>query len=118
DRIHFSLPLCDRRLQPGSVIRMPYAGGAAAFLVQRIEEGASRRIEAKRLAPLPPPPERAGLASAAGARAREAGPPLALFLDLPCFGSDDGPEQFRVAAWCQPWRALSVSASPENSGFV
>src|SRR5690606_25200992 len=118
DRIEFGLPLADRRLQPGSVIRMPFAGGSAAFLVTRIDEGAYRRIEARRIAPFPPVPEPAELPGSSASKVQEAGPPLAIFLDLPCYGTEDGTEQFRIAAWCSPWRTLSVSASPESTGFV
>src|SRR5690606_12365570 len=114
DRIVFSLPFAERNLQPGSVFRLAPAGGGT-FLATRIEEGLLRRIEARRLSPLPPVGERPGLPGNARPEPLAAGPPLALWLDLPMLAGGEPLQQFRVAARSKPRRGDVVSASPGAS---
>ncbi len=120
DTAGFSLPPSQRELSAGSVVRLPYCGGQGEFIITSIEDGLTRQAEARRILRLPPFPDRASLPrNPAGDEPISPAQPIALFLDLPMTGPSSEPHsQLRVAAWSKPWRPLSVSASPEETGFI
>jgi hypothetical protein len=88
------------------------------FMVERVEEGAVRRIEARRHSPLAPVSHtgQAGRRSNDGTAA-EAFSPLLHFLDLPRFSSGDPASYARVAGLARPWRRILLSSSTGNEGY-
>jgi len=103
---------------PGALIR-PRGPADRLYRVTQVEDGAVRRISARRhVATLPRPsggqPEPGPVPPLV-----HVGRPRALLLDLPARSAEGAPQdQLRVAAWQKPWRRLAVLASPDTSGFI
>jgi hypothetical protein len=112
----FAVPARDRRPVPGSLVALPGRAGGE-FVVTAIEEGLTRRIEARRVLRLPPAPDRARLPPRRAAGAGQPGAPLALFLDLPLAGGEAVHQRFRIAAHARPWVSQQVACSPAMTGF-
>ncbi|PZM17078.1 baseplate multidomain protein megatron [Rhizobium tubonense] len=113
-----SLPPTDIGVQPGDVLSI--AGGPEGrFLVTRIEDGTSRKIEAREIVPL-----LGGAAITATTGKRSAGmasdifAPLVELMDLPQFTAGDPASFARVAVYAKPWRTVSISASVTNEGYA
>ncbi|WP_163269003.1 baseplate multidomain protein megatron [Chelativorans alearense] len=120
ERVAFSIPLTEQRLEVGSVFRLPNAPQGPDYLATEIEDGLARLVRARRIVRVAAAP-----ASGAGIPRRETGEsfapgrPHALFLDLPVRTSEDAPQdQLRLALRAKPWRSQAVLASPEETGFV
>lgn len=117
NRISFALPPSDRRIAVGSAVRFTDNGPGGDWLVTDIEEGLTRRINARMLDRAPPHPARAKRRS--GAKVPSvAGAPLAKFIDLPLVDAGSTAEsRLLVAASARPWRPQVVLASPDDEGF-
>ena len=112
----FAVPARLRAPRPGSLMALPGRIGGE-FVVTAVEEGLTRTIEARRILRLPPTPDRTRLPTMRAPLAASAGPPLALFLDLPMAGGESVHERFKVAGHARPWRMQQVYCSPTDTGF-
>ncbi|MFK3778269.1 glycoside hydrolase/phage tail family protein [Agrobacterium sp. NPDC089420] len=120
--LRFSLPAADIALEAGDCIRLPESAfpqaPAGRFLVDRIEDGAVRQVEARAFSAAVP--VLAGAADerrAAGTGGGEGFAPEVLFLDLPHHDGILPEHSARIAAFARPWRPLLVSASSDTDGY-
>lgn len=108
-------------LRAGDRIRL--AGGAETatpdFVVTSIEDGATRRIEARALPQHVRYPVHAGLPTALDSgKTAIRGRPYVHMIDLPLWPGVERPaDQFRIVAFAKPWSGASAFASPEMAGF-
>ncbi|WP_336057849.1 baseplate multidomain protein megatron [Nitratireductor sp. CH_MIT9313-5] len=116
ETVRLAVPASDRSFDVGDIVRLE--GKRPEYLVSEVDEGLVRQLQAQRIA------RQAMIAPAARLPDRPvppglvAGPPHALFLDLPMLGRDvQAREQFAVAVRARPWRNQVLLASPEDSGF-
>ncbi|MGH6763098.1 MAG: baseplate multidomain protein megatron [Phyllobacterium sp.] len=117
----FDLSWRSAALSVGDTVRLRVSEEVREFVIVSIEDGATRRIEARALLRAAPTPEHGHLPSATkdNAAASVEGKPVFYLVDLPCWpGSEEPAEQFRIAAFARPWRGASVFASPEQTGFA
>ena len=114
DSVGFSVPASEVEIVPGALVRL--AGESRAFLVTDVEEGLSRKVNARRIGRVSPAPWRASRQTRIVAPPAIAGAPYAVTLDLPAMPG--GQDQFRIAAYARPWRSQVVYVSPEESGFA
>ncbi|MGE7371027.1 baseplate multidomain protein megatron [Neorhizobium sp. NPDC001467] len=116
--IAFALSPTELALETGDAVRI--AGGPdGVFLIERIEDGAVRRIEACRHMPAAASavsPPRGGGRLVTG-QASAAFAPIVHFLDLPRFEPGEAASFARVAAFCRPWRRMAISSSASGEGF-
>ena len=101
-------------LQPGDIVQLGAAGGGRLFQIQRITDGAARRVSARAVdasvhdAPAP------RLAREAVASPKIAGPPHVVTLDLAL--TRETPALSYIAAYADPWPgALAVVKGVNNS---
>ncbi|MCB1487029.1 MAG: glycoside hydrolase/phage tail family protein [Bauldia sp.] len=117
----YSLSLTNKALslEPADVCDLTADGVSRTLLVTRIEDGLSRRIEARSIEPalLSPPP--------AEARTLEletvslASPPEVLFLDLPLLSGDEPGYAPRVAVFAEPWTGpIAIAIGTPETGYV
>ncbi|MGI2035321.1 baseplate multidomain protein megatron [Rhizobium panacihumi] len=116
--ISFALSPTELALETGDAVRL--AGGPdGVFVVERIEDGTVRRVEARRFVPAASaavlPQEGGG--RVVGGQPSASFAPVVHFLDLPLFEPGEARNFARVAAFCRPWRRMAVSSSPSNEGF-
>lgn len=114
--LSFDLPWRNAGLAVGDTVSV----GSAHYAVTRIEDGAARHVEARavvRNVPFPDPSPLPPLPSSETSLLE--GQPETRFLDLPAWpGGDDPAGQFRMACFSEPWRSVSVFASPETTGYA
>jgi hypothetical protein len=104
-------------LTPGDIVNLAVRPGEN-YEIEEIEDGAYRKVTARRMEFLPPIPDFRGLPGTEPATPSTQTLPFAVFLDLPLWDSGTAPEdQLRVAVWADPWQSHSISASPDTSGF-
>jgi hypothetical protein len=116
--VAFELPWKQVSLRTGDRVRILGSNSAPDFVISSIEDGATRRIEASALPQHVRYPDRAGLPVSLPAPSVIRGRPYFHLIDLPMWPGVEKPvDQFRVAAFAQPWSGVSVFASPETSGF-
>jgi len=120
--LRFALPPSDITLEPGDCIRLPESvfpqAPAGRFLVNRIEDGAVRQVEARAFSPAFS--SAAGGAEerrSAGASGAEGFAPEVLFLDLPYYDGAAPEQSARIAAFAKPWRPVVVSSSSGTEGY-
>jgi Gene Transfer Agent (GTA)-like protein/putative tail protein len=106
-------------VEPGDLIRCTFADAPEGlFRVERIEDGAMRRIEARGHAlPLPLEPAAAVIRTAGGDASAGFAPDLVL-ADLPLIRGSDESAWGMAAAHMKPWRALVISASSGAEGYA
>ena len=117
--VSFNIAPFDLSVQPGDAVELP-AGPPSRFLVTRIEEGRTRRVEARgfaastviRAASGDDMPERTSGDTAIYA-------PYLVLMDLPCFEGGAATDFARAAIHARPFRRtlLSVSATGEGYGL-
>ncbi|MBA8876688.1 phage tail protein [Phyllobacterium myrsinacearum] len=117
--VNFELPWKYAALRAGDRIRLDATSPVRDYIITSVEDGATRRIEARGMsrhvryphkAELPPPTE-AGPSVVFGR-------PRFHLCDLPLWpGAEKPVDQFRIAAFARPWAGASAYASPEDSGF-
>lgn len=118
EEIRFALPQTAIGIGPGSVVRLDAGAGAADYLVTNCEAGLTRGITARKLRPVAPAPWRAEVTGQPRLKVTRAGPPLALFLDLPLTPGNDNPHNaLKIALRAKPWKAHAAYVSPGDSGF-
>jgi hypothetical protein len=115
----FAMSPADQSVETGDAVRLK-DGPDGIFVVERIEEGAVRRIEARQHVPLPPShsvPVTGPRDVAGGGGMSDAFQPILHFMDLPRL-TGAPPESFAcVAAYCRPWRRIAMSSSMTNEGY-
>ncbi len=106
-------------IEPGDMIRCTFADAPEGlFRVERIEDGAMRRVEARGHAlPLPLEPAAAVIRAGGGDASAGFAPDLVL-ADLPLITGSDESAWAVAAAHMKPWRALVVSASSGTEGYA
>ncbi|MBW9090646.1 glycoside hydrolase/phage tail family protein [Rhizobium wenxiniae] len=116
--LNFAISPAEQAIETGDAIRL-LGGPDGTFVVERIEEGTVRRIEARHHLALPPSGAHVttGRGSAGGGGVSDAFQPLLHFMDLPRL-TDAAPENFAcVAAYCRPWRRMVISSSATSEGY-
>jgi hypothetical protein len=115
----FELPWKQIALKPGDQVRISGNTSAPDFVVTSIEDGLTRRVEARALPRHVRYPVRGVLPAASdGGRLAVRGRPHFELLDLPMWPGVEKPsDQFRIAAFADPWGGTSVYASPEATDF-
>lgn len=115
----FEVPWKQAALKPGDRVRIAGTTSAPDFVVTSIEDGATRRVEARALPQHVRYPVRGMLpVPADGGKSAVRGRPYFELLDLPTWPGVEKPvDQFRVAAFADPWGGVSVYASPEAVDF-
>ena len=117
--MRLTLPPGSIGVEPGDLIRLAFEDAPdGVFRIERIEDGAARRIEARGHAfPLPVEPAPPTLAATGGDAAAGFAPDLVL-ADLPLVAGGDESAWAVAAAHMKPWRALVVSASSGSEGYA
>ncbi|CDN47076.1 baseplate multidomain protein megatron [Neorhizobium galegae] len=119
--LSFGLSPADVAVEPGDTVRLVLPDGTGpdgTFIVERIEEGAVRRIDARHHAPLAPSNYAADEGHRNGGGAvSDAFAPILHFLDLPRFASGEAASFARVAGFCRPWRRMALSSSVTTEGY-
>ena len=121
ERLRFALPPGQIALMPGDVVTLeggPLQGPAGRYLIERIEEGATRRVEARalvrggagRLKPRRLPGDESRKPSAGF-------DPVLRLMDLPAYKEGAATDFARAAAFARPWRAMVLSASSLTEGY-
>ncbi|MET3662618.1 baseplate multidomain protein megatron [Aquamicrobium ahrensii] len=119
EAVSFAVPQPNADILPGAVVRLPFSDFPSDYLVTGIEDGVTRRVEARQIYAAVPSPWREAVLPGVPQISVVAGQPHVLFLDLPAgAGGTGATEQFRVAVWQKPWRSQTVFASPEGEGFA
>jgi hypothetical protein len=117
--LSFALSPADQSVEIGDALRLS-EGPEGIFVVERIEEGNVRRIEARHHVALPPVKSDMTTGrrdTSGGGGTSDAFQPILHFLDLPRL-TDAAPESFAcVAAYCRPWRRMAISSSPTTEGY-
>ncbi|MEX0955443.1 MAG: glycoside hydrolase/phage tail family protein [Rhizobiaceae bacterium] len=118
EEVRFALPQTRIDVGPGATVRVDGGAGASDYLVTGCEAGLTREISARRLRPVAPAPWRAKVTGQARQKVTRAGPPLALFLDLPLMPGNTEPRNaLKLALRAKPWIAHATYVSPGDSGF-
>jgi hypothetical protein len=117
--VNFELPWTYAALKTGDHIRLDTASPVRDYVITSIEDGATRRIEAKGIPRHIRYPHNAALPSPTEAGSSAVfGRPRFHLCDLPMWpGAENPVDQFRIAAFARPWGGASAYASPEDSGF-
>jgi hypothetical protein len=119
--LSFALSPADIAIEPGDAVRLALpdaAGPEGTFIVERIEEGAARRIEARHHAPLAPSNYAGDEGHRNGGSAvSDAFAPVLHFLDLPRFAPGEATSFARAAGLCRPWRRMVLSSSVTTQGY-
>lgn len=109
--LQFPLSPTQIGLEAGDAVRLT-EGPDGVYIVTRIEDGAVRRVEARRHAPaavLPALPAGAGRTPAISTSSGFS--PMVRFLDLPRFEGGEATQFARAALYCRPFRRTVVSSS-------
>ena len=115
--LNFALPPNEISPEPGDAVQLA-DGPDGVFVIERIEEGATRRIEARRHSPASSPAPIAETGKPmGGGTASNAFSPVLHFLDLPRFSSGEATSFARVAGFAKPWRRIVISASVSGEGY-
>ena len=118
ERLNVALAEPGPDIGPGVIVKVPSVSGAE-FTVTEIEQGLVRRVAARQISRGIPASWRTSLPGVDTPAPAVAGPPHAVFLDLPMISGTAVPhDQFRVAVMQTPCRSQAIFASPEATGFV
>lgn len=119
--VTFELPWKQAALRVGDKIRIADPRGTVSsegFVVASIEDGATRRVEARAVPRHVRYPAQAELPVAADSESLIRGRPYFQLMDLPLWpGIERAADQFRIAAFSRPWNGVGAFVSPEQSGF-
>jgi hypothetical protein len=116
--LSFALSPADQSVEIGDALRLE-PGPDGIFVVERIEEGSVRRIEARHHLALPPPPAAVttGRRDTSGGGVSDAFQPILHFIDLPRLTEAAGESFACVAGYCRPWRRMAISSSVTDEGY-
>lgn len=115
--VRFSLSPAALAFEPGDVVSFD-EGPAGSFIINRIEDGAARSVEA-----------RAFVASSGGGPVLPSRPinpprtpsdgfsPVVHLMDLPQYEAGDASAFARGAVFARPWRAVTLSSSATAEGY-
>ncbi len=115
--VRFSLSPAALAFEPGDVVSFD-EGPAGSFIINRIEDGAARSVEA-----------RAFVASSGGGPVLPSRPinpprtpsdgfsPVVHLMDLPQYEAGDASAFARAAVFARPWRAVTLSSSATAEGY-
>jgi hypothetical protein len=116
-RLAFALPPNALATMPGDIVTLG-DGSAGPYLIERIDDGATRRVEARGIVPgslcRDVPAERNAMA---GAAASAGFAPLVHLMDLARFTDGAAADFARAAVFARPWHGVTLSASPVREGF-
>jgi hypothetical protein len=119
--ISFAISPADIALEPGDAVRLELPDAAnpdGVFIVERVEEGNVRRLEARHHAPLAPVNRgRQAIRRNGAGNGSEGFAPVLHFLDLPRLHSGEAASFARIAGFCRPWRRMAVSSSITTEGY-
>ncbi|OQP85107.1 hypothetical protein BTR14_17265 [Rhizobium rhizosphaerae] len=117
-RLSFALGPNALAMEPGDCITLA-PGPEGVFHIERIEDGAVRRVDTRAFVPAKPGvPERPHRRLAAGRDAARGYAPLVVPMDLPPF-EPGAPQDFaRIAVFARPWRRAVLSVSPVREDFA
>lgn len=120
ETVTLALPPSRLALEPADVVTLDLGDGdTRTLLVTRVEDGASRRIAARTVAPDILAPVPAAARRLAPTAAGLDSPPAVLLLDLPLISGSEPGNAPRIAAFAEPWPgAVVVSLGTAESGFV
>ncbi|MNR72514.1 hypothetical protein D3C72_30820 [compost metagenome] len=116
--VSFAISPTDQAIGTGDAIRLA-DGPDGIFVVERIEEGAIRRIEARHHVAVPPFGSYVATSRGhtSGGGVSDAFQPALHFIDLPRL-TDAASESFAcVAGYCRPWRRMVISSSATSEAF-
>lgn len=116
--LSFAVSPSEQAIEPGDAISL-VDGPDGTFVVERIEEGAVRRIEARHHVALPPSGSNVttGRRNTSGGGASDAFQPILHFMDLPRL-TDAAAESFAcIAGYCRPWQRMAISSSTTSEGY-
>ncbi len=116
--LNFAISPGEQAIATGDAISLT-DGPDGTFVIERIEDGAVRRIEARHHLALPPPGSSATTSrrDTGGSGVADAFQPILHFIDLPRLTNAD-PEDFAcVAGYCRPWRRMAISSSSTSEGY-
>ena len=118
ERASFALPPTRLAIEPGDILDLPAGARRITVMVDRIEEGATRRMEGRVVdRALYEPTRTSGLRDDA-TEVATFGPPVAIVLDLPHLADDEPAEQPYLAVFAKPWPGgIAVWRSLDGSTF-
>jgi Putative phage tail protein len=106
-------------LEPSDICAVEASGGTRTVLINRIEDGAVRRIEARAIEPDILAPVPAAARSSPPVTTSQAAAPEVLLMDLPLLTGSEPGFAPRIAAFVRPWPgALAVLLGTAESGFT
>ena len=117
-QVRFSLSPAALALEPADVVVFE-DGPAGLFIVERIEDGTMRRVEARAFQPS----ENGGGAGAASAGGRpsrsasDAFSPVVMLMDLAQYDGGAATSFARAAVFARPWRTAMLSSSATADGY-
>jgi hypothetical protein len=118
ESVTLALPHSQMALEPGDLIRIGAEATDPILEITRIEEGDTRRLEARRIEPSLFAKARMEARSVMLETPVDYGPPLVVPLDLPLFESDETSHGARLGVFAAPWPGtLAVYRSTGASGF-
>ena len=119
ETVSFSLPLSRGDIGPGDVVSLKDGDSTLRYRIDRVEEGAYRRIEATRTDPEHFLPQRRYEEGARLRSYRAPGPVEALFMDLPLIRGDEEPHAPHLALTARRWGpAIALWSAPRDEDYV
>jgi hypothetical protein len=116
-QVRFSLSPSALALEPGDVVEIEN-GPAGQFIVERIEDGKMRRVEARAFQPSGNGGVAASDASLRPSRSASDGfSPVVLLMDLPQYDGGEAASFARAAVFSRPWRSVMLSSSATTEGY-
>ncbi len=116
--LSFAISPAEQGIETGDAISL-VGGPDGTFVIERIEEGEVRRIEARHHLALPPfgSPATTGRRNTGGGGVSDAFQPVLHFIDLPRL-TDGDPEDFAcLAGYSRPWRRMAIASSATTEGY-
>lgn len=115
----FALPRTEQSLEAGDTCDVTFRGVTHALMVTRIEDGAARRIEARRIDPAVSSPDDEEARTVPPTRSLATTAPEVMLLDLPVIADGDPEHAPRIAAFARPWPgAVAVALGTPANGFL
>ena len=119
DRAQFALPPSLLAIEPGDVIALAGPGEPRHYRVTEIGDHGAREIDSIRIEPDVYVPVPSTSRTPPTPPSLPAGPPAAIFLDLPLLLGTEPADAGYFAAMVRPWPgAIALYQSPEMSGFT
>lgn len=118
ETLRFGLGPAHLALEPGDIVRFPFAGATKTVLIERIEDGTARRVEARGHDPDLYTPLDGGRRGDGIAASPSGGAPTVVILDI-ARATATAPERPLIAATQTPWPgALAVYRRAAGGGLT